>query len=415
MKLKLKTIERRFNALGMHIYAGGFTVGVRRHFTVKTHLEEWLFGTETVKANFPDIDVRIGPDKWNWKQFTGKIDWLFCNPPCAAWSLAGSKKGKVDRWKTDDRVDCTRRCFEALEVIQPTFFAWESVTQAWGQGRDFIMEKAAGVMKLGYNVTIILLDGHGCGLAQHRKRFFFVAHKMDFKPECPDQWGTTVKDVLTNVPEADDNKRDASHHRGAMARILTEHPELNGQKLYLREIYDKYRREDDRGRPPFICNRCTWNAPSGTIMADNVWHPERPSALSKNEMKRMCSYPDDYKFVELKKNEVFKQMTQAVMPLVGEWLAKQVKAALEQGVAVHPTERQCYLYDFRKQGHPKISDLGGSIPAAHRKALGKDAVEGSFNEGGSGDLPPAKRRLVLRVQRLPEGNPRRRFVLGKLF
>ena len=39
------------NAIGAHIYAGGFTLGVQKYFNVLCHLEESDFGIETVQKN----------------------------------------------------------------------------------------------------------------------------------------------------------------------------------------------------------------------------------------------------------------------------------------------------------------------------------------------------------------------------
>ena len=48
-------------ALGTYIFAGGFTLGVKKHFDVLAHFEDkpGLY-KKTVKANFPDLPIYEG-------------------------------------------------------------------------------------------------------------------------------------------------------------------------------------------------------------------------------------------------------------------------------------------------------------------------------------------------------------------
>ncbi len=76
------------NALGCHIYAGGFTLG---------------------------IECRVGQSNWNVSDFRGKVDLVYTNPPCAGWSQAGGKvidKPEVGhkKYETFELTSCTLRC-----------------------------------------------------------------------------------------------------------------------------------------------------------------------------------------------------------------------------------------------------------------------------------------------------------------
>src|SRR6185369_10322557 len=83
--------KKKPTALGAHIYAGGFSLGVRRHFDVLCHFEEWKFGVATVEQNLK-IPVHVGePSTWPINEYTGYVDFVYCNPPCAPWSRAGGK------------------------------------------------------------------------------------------------------------------------------------------------------------------------------------------------------------------------------------------------------------------------------------------------------------------------------------
>lgn len=82
-------MTHELKALGVHIYAGGFTLGVSKHFEPLGHLEEGKkgYGSPSAKMNFPWLPMISGTE--NWKPFIqdlvgrrGKPDLVYCNPPC---------------------------------------------------------------------------------------------------------------------------------------------------------------------------------------------------------------------------------------------------------------------------------------------------------------------------------------------
>ena len=149
-------------ALGTYIFAGGFTLGVSKHFDVEAHFESkpGLY-KKTFKANFPDIPVYEGEDDWPRKKFKNKIDFVYCNPPCAPWSnLGGAQKG-AGAWRDDPRIKCWRDSFNLLKELNPKAIAIESVPRVYSKngGRPMIMELTKEANELGYQVTHLLIDG----------------------------------------------------------------------------------------------------------------------------------------------------------------------------------------------------------------------------------------------------------------
>ena len=44
-------------ALGSYIFAGGFTIGVKKHFDIEAHFEgDGAYGADTFSLNYPDIN-----------------------------------------------------------------------------------------------------------------------------------------------------------------------------------------------------------------------------------------------------------------------------------------------------------------------------------------------------------------------
>jgi len=58
-------------ALGCQIYAGGFTLGVRRYFRVLAHLELNNYGVSTVARNLPRLPIHACTTKPRMTIITG--------------------------------------------------------------------------------------------------------------------------------------------------------------------------------------------------------------------------------------------------------------------------------------------------------------------------------------------------------
>lgn len=100
-------------ALGVHIFAGGFTCGVRAAgFRILGHLEDTPYGVESARRNFPGLDVRVGEGDWREAEFAGRVDFLYSNPPCFSASTAVKTErgwrriGDIVRERSGERIAC---------------------------------------------------------------------------------------------------------------------------------------------------------------------------------------------------------------------------------------------------------------------------------------------------------------------
>src|SRR5262245_19244438 len=138
-------MDERYKAVGGDIFAGGFTVGVSKHFDVLAHFEENMYGVRSSKLNFPNMPIFVGVDTNRKLGFDyirkthGKVHFVYTNPPCAVFSVCGSTmKWGQEGWRKDPRQKCWHNCFSMLEELDPDFYATESVVRAFTVGREFV-------------------------------------------------------------------------------------------------------------------------------------------------------------------------------------------------------------------------------------------------------------------------------------
>ncbi|KKL13372.1 hypothetical protein LCGC14_2526410, partial [marine sediment metagenome] len=331
----------RPTALGVYIFAGGFTCGVSDHFDVAAQLEEGNFGAATTRANFPTLPVFTKREEWPSVDRLRELspDLIYGNPPCAAWSAAGSTKGRgKDRWRTDPRVDFHRNMVKTCLDVSPTVWAFESVTQMLSHGKDLVDGFTETAQDAGYSVTTLLTDGLNHGLAQRRRRAFFVAHKVELDWGDPQPVWKTVGDVLQGVEPWDYPREHENAHR-----LL---PRLK-QGGRLRDIFDEEYPPGTKGRPSFILRRLRWDEPSRSIAgnADYI-HPLEDRMLAPNELAALCGYPADYQWVG-SLHGLYQQVGRAVLPNVASWLAGVVSHGVRR--ARSEVEPGMYHLDFLKR------------------------------------------------------------------
>jgi len=204
-KAGYKSKKPKLTAVGAYVFAGGFTIGVKKHFDVLCHLEESNYGVATARRNFTGLSIHVGIDSWPIDDLANrKIDFVYGNPPCAAWSQAGSAGHRGGSWVDSPLVDCTRRHFDLLKTISPRVWAWESVQNAWTKGESFVRELADVAADLGYSTTVWLHDAAHLGVPQHRRRFFMICHDVELAIPKKRTHLKTIDEALFGVVRDDE-------------------------------------------------------------------------------------------------------------------------------------------------------------------------------------------------------------------
>lgn len=328
-------------ALGVDIFAGGFSAGVEKHFEVWGHLEHAPYGESTVKLNRPGWMYQAGGPR-SWADVTGPVDFIYCNPPCAPYSQAAA--GRAMAWHEDPRLQCARDCVGLLYEIHPQVLAIESVVEAWTKGRDFwlTMAKRAG-NDLGYSTTVLLHDASRLGVPQRRKRVFFVFHKVDLGGTFEDENPTPEVSVAQAFKGLRIQTKRAWDVRLPERLEKLWHASKPGEKLF--QAYDRLYPDPPRnargqaeGRPGFLVRRLPWEEPAGVLLGGSLIHPKEPRYLYREELNALATFPSDWAWPSgMGFAEASTLASRGVAPKVGEWLARNVRKALERGRRLNRT------------------------------------------------------------------------------
>jgi DNA (cytosine-5)-methyltransferase 1 len=318
--------KKKYGALGAHIYAGGHTLGVRatKRFDTGVHLEEGTFGAETSRREL-GVEVRVGMDCWNPSAFRGGVDWLYSNPPCAAWSSAGTRRGAAH-----DLARHTERVFDLMPAVKPTVFSWECVTNVATAGKEFVLERARQAIGWGYDVHLVTLEVADLGLPSMRKRFFFVASKVAMQFPLPFARRVTVREAWKDMPKdrgpgascsAEEEKllklMPVGRHNGSVRNFVDNDLRASAEKHGLKI------------RPAFSQKRLRWDEPSYTVMGgSHLWHPDEPRRITILEQQVLAGYPKEYKFSGSIQNQ-YAEIGKAVTMPAAKWLAGAVADSLD--------------------------------------------------------------------------------------
>lgn len=309
---------------------GGSSLGYRMAgFRVAWASEFVEAARDTYRANFPDtiLDSRDVREVTASDVMTavgvreGELDLFDGSPPCASFSTAGSRDkhwGKVKAYsdtaqRTDDLF------FEYARLvrgIRPKVFVAENVSGlVKGVAKGYFKEILAELKGCGYRVSARVLDARWLGVPQSRQRVIFVGVREDLGiapvHPTPLPYQYTVKDALPHLRGISTGRKlvdggsDAptvqthgiEHTESEMMAVeedaLIERfaigPEYD--RLQQGQTSDRYfsfsRAHEDRPSP---CVTATGGSPG----AAGVVHPTEKRKFTEIELKRICSFSDDY-------------------------------------------------------------------------------------------------------------------------
>jgi DNA (cytosine-5)-methyltransferase 1 len=322
-------MKKRPTALGAYIFAGGFTLGVAKHFDVLAHLEDGPFGVDTVQRNL-ELPVFTKPDEWPLEKYRKrKVDFIYANPPCAPWSSCSA--GRATSWQDDPRLAYIHRTMDLLDELVPKVLAIESVRPFFTKGRGLVDQLIERGNARGYHATVALVEASRHGVAQHRPRLFFILSRVRFDWLLPKTPMVHVKDVLkrnfrayTTIRLGPQYDRVVKHTKPGerAARVFN--------RLYPKRVLVGLEGGGKVvGRPSFQLQRLDPEGFCSVLTGDcRKIHPTLNRMITVEEAAALSGFPHWYKFsggVGAQTNQIAK----GVMPPVGAYLAGEVARGLE--------------------------------------------------------------------------------------
>ena len=284
--------------------------------------------TKLLKEDIRKIDAKTLPKD---------IDGIIGGPPCQSWSEAGSLKGIED-----DRGKLFFEYIRILKSVQPKFFLAENVS---GMLADRHSEAVKNIIKMfeecGYDVSLTLVNAKDYGVAQERKRVFYIGFRKDLNIKFDFPKGST---------EDDNNKitlRDIIWDLQDSAVPAGEKNQYNPNAINNNEYFiGSY-------SPIFMSrNRVkSWDEQAFTVQASGRQcqiHPQAPKMIKvdKNdcrfvegkenlyrrmtirEVARVQGFPDNFKFVYNNTNDAYKMIGNAVPVNLAYEVACAIKKVL---------------------------------------------------------------------------------------
>ncbi|MGI6679963.1 MAG: DNA cytosine methyltransferase [Bdellovibrionota bacterium] len=344
------------NLISLFSGAGGLDLGFEKakfKIIVANEYDKTIW--ETYERNHKTTLIKEDICKIKSSQFP-ECDGIIGGPPCQSWSEAGSLKG-ID----DPRGKLFYEYIRVLKDKMPKFFLAENVKGMMAKRHDSAVENIIlQFEEAGYDVFVNLLNASDYGVAQDRKRVFYVGFRKDLKvnftPPTPYKKKLVFKDVIWDlkdsaIPALEKNKTNKDKC------IVCNHEYFIGE-------YSPIFMSRNRVRG--------WNEQAFTVQASGRQcqiHPQAPAMpkveknknifvvgkehlyrrLTVREAARVQGFPDDFIFYYTNLNDGYKMIGNAVPINLAYEMAKSIKEALK-GIDKNKTYalEQNSNYDFYK-------------------------------------------------------------------
>lgn len=359
-----------YNVLDLFCGAGGLSSGFEKAgFNVRLGVDHNDVALRTFSANHKnstamkldlfDLDNTKRISEWA-DENNVKFDVLMGGPPCQGFSLSGKRD------KDDQRNKLYRAMVKVAEELRPKVVVLENVEGILSMKNGKVAKRIKQDFKrLGYNVDAKKLCAADYGVPQLRNRVLFVCllnskEKFTYpKPYLTKEEYVTVGDALSDLPKLADNEHlggrlttydtepstDYQRERRRNAKVLYNHERPIHSESKIKDIsitpeggkyYDLLEDMKGGGATSKVFKqaliRLDRKKPSITILCCGVYginHYEQNRALTPRENARLQSFDDDFIFYG-NKSEQYRQIGNAVPPLLGRAVAVEVKKWLEK-------------------------------------------------------------------------------------
>lgn len=319
---------------------GGLDLGFKKagfEISIANEYDKTIWAT--FKANHPKTYLIEGDIRQiKEEDFPSEVDGIIGGPPCQSWSEAGALRGI-----NDARGKLFFDYIRILKSKQPKFFLAENVSGMLANRHN---DAVQNILKMfddcGYDVSLTLVNAKDYGVAQERKRVFYIGFRKDLSIKfefpkgstCDDNKKISLKDIIwdlqnTAVPALDKNKSN---------------PIAINNNEYFVGSYSPIFMSRNRVK--------SWHEQGFTVQASGrqcQLHPQAPKMVKNGEndfrfregkehlyrrmtireVARIQGFPDDFKFIYQNTNDAYKMIGNAVPINLAYEIALSIKQALE--------------------------------------------------------------------------------------
>lgn len=190
--MKIISLFSGVGGLDLGFEKAGYEIIAANEFdrTIWTSYEK-NHNTMLLRGNICNIDSKEFPD----------CDGIIGGPPCQSWSEAGALRGI-----NDPRGQLFYEYIRILRDKQPFFFLAENVKGMMAKRHSEAVRNIISQFEnAGYNVQIFLLNASDYGVAQDRKRVFYIGFRKDldisFTVPTPYKNKLTLKDIIFDLKD----------------------------------------------------------------------------------------------------------------------------------------------------------------------------------------------------------------------
>lgn len=210
------------NLISLFSGCGGLDLGFEKAgfvIPVANEFDKTIWST--FKANHPQThliegDVRQVKKEDISKYLDGEVDGIIGGPPCQSWSEAGSLKGIED-----ERGQLFYDYIRILKEFKPKFFLAENVSGMLADRHSIAVKNILDLFEeAGYEVTFTMVNAKDYGVAEERKRVFYIGFRKDLNIDFHFPKGSTteeekkitLRDVIWDLQDSAVPAAKKNHH-----------------------------------------------------------------------------------------------------------------------------------------------------------------------------------------------------------
>ena len=334
----------------------------------------------TYKINHPHThliegDVRKIKKEDIAEYINGEVDGIIGGPPCQSWSEAGSLKGI-----NDARGQLFYDYIRILKEFQPKFFLAENVSGMLADRHSIAVQNILEMFdEAGYDVTFSLVNAKDYGVAEERKRVFYIGFRKDLNivfgfpkgSTKEDNKKITLRDIIWDLQDSAVPSGEKNHHN----------PEAINNNEYFTGAYSSIFMSRNRVK--------SWDEQAFTVQASGrqcQLHPQAPKMVKvgKNdcrfvegkehlyrrmtirEVARVQGFPDDFQFIYEDTDTAYKMIGNAVPVNLAFEIAVAIKMYLEGNGSSVEIDRE--VIDAKEVNKRKVSTKSNDQGRAYEYA-----------------------------------------------